>query len=269
MKRKILPVLLFALLARPVLAQDRSMVLATTTSVYDTGLLDSLLAVFTAQSGITVKPIAVGSGAALEMARRGEADAVLVHDPVAEKQAVHRGDLIEGRRIMHNDFLLVGPPSDPAHAAGRSIADAMTAIAARGTFVSRGDGSGTESRERALWALTHLDPDTLSSRTETGQGQAATLYVTSERGAYTLTDRGTWLTLRHRVHLVPQIQGDPALLNIYTAYVVNPAVHQHVHPALARAFIAFLASDAAQRLIGRFGRERLGGQLFVPDLLHE
>lgn len=255
--------------AHPVRAQDSSIVLATTTSVYDTGLLDSLLALFEPASGIDVKPIATGSGAALEMARRGEADAVLVHDPVAEAAAVARGDLIEGRRIMHNDFLLVGPPDDPAHARGRSLADAMRAIALRARFLSRGDGSGTESRERALWAAAGIDPDSLRSRSETGQGQAATLFVAGERGAYTLTDRGTWLTLRARVQLVSIIEGDPALLNIYTAYVVNPLRHPGAHPAPARAFVAFLASPQAQRLIRRFGVERLGGRLFIPDILHE
>jgi tungstate transport system substrate-binding protein len=245
------------------------MVLATTTSVYDTGLLDSLLPVFQATSGIHVKPIAVGSGAALEMARRGEADAALVHDPAAEKLAVARGDLIEGRRIMHNDFLLVGPPGDPAHAGGGSLADAMRAIATRSRFISRGDGSGTETHERDLWALARVNPDSLATRSETGQGMAATLFVASERGAYTLTDRGTWLTLRSRIQLEPVVEGDSALLNVYSAYIVNPARHRRTHPALARAFLSFLASPAAQRLIGRFGVRRLGGQLFVPDIVHE
>ncbi len=260
---------LLALPARPVLAQDRSMVLATTTSVYDTGLLDSLLAIFEPESGIRVKPIAVGSGAALEMARRGEADAVLVHDPAAEQQAVARGDLIERHRIMHNDFLLVGPPADPAAARNASIQKAMSRIAQHGRFISRGDGSGTESRERTLWTLAGIKPDTLSSRAETGQGQAATLFVASERGAYTLTDRGTWLTLRSRVRLEPMVEGDTALLNVYTAYVVNPRQHPKTRTASARAFVAFLASPRAQALIGRFGVQRLGGQLFVPDVAHE
>jgi tungstate transport system substrate-binding protein len=258
-----------ALPARPVLAQDSSMVLATTTSVYDTGLLDSLLAVFEPESGIHVKPIAVGSGAALDMARRGEADAVLVHDPAAERKAVARGDLIERRRIMHNDFLLVGPPADPAGARNATLREAMNRIALRARFISRGDGSGTESRERTLWALAGITPDTLSTRAETGQGQAATLFVASERGAYTLTDRGTWLSLRSRVRLAPIVEGDTALLNVYTAYVVNPAQHEHVRPALARAFVAFLASPKAQALIGRFGVQRLGGHLFIPDVPHE
>lgn len=250
-------------------AQDSSIVLATTTSVYDTGLLDSLLAVFEPESGIRVKPIAVGSGAALDMARRGEADAVLVHDPAAEAVVVAHGDLIERRRIMHNDFLLVGPPTDPAAARNGTIASAMIRIAEHGRFISRGDGSGTESRERTLWALAGIKPDTLSSRAETGQGQAATLFVASERGAYTLTDRGTWLTLRSRIRLVPIIEGDPALLNIYTAYVVNPTQHPKSRTAFARAFVTFLASPQAQALIGRFGVKRLGGQLFIPDVQHE
>jgi tungstate transport system substrate-binding protein len=203
------------------------------------------------------------------MARRGEADAVLVHDPAAEAKAVASGDLIERRRIMHNDFLLVGPPADPAGARHGTLREAMMRIARRGRFISRGDGSGTESRERTLWALAGITPDTLSTHAETGQGQAATLFVASERGAYTLTDRGTWLSLRSRVRLVPIIEGDTALLNVYTAYVVNPARHERVRPALARAFVAFLASRQAQALIGQFGVQRLGGQLFIPDVPRE
>jgi tungstate transport system substrate-binding protein len=271
-QRRILPVLLLALpalLAPRARAQDSSMVLATTTSVYDTGLLDSLLAIFEPESGIHVKPIAVGSGAALDMARRGEADAVLVHDPAAEQKAVARGDLIDRRRIMHNDFLLVGPPADPAGARNATIESAMIRIAEYGRFISRGDGSGTESRERTLWALAGITPDTLSSRAETGQGQAATLFVASEKAAYTLTDRGTWLTLRSRVQLEPRVEGDTALLNVYTAYVVNPQKHRKAKTSFARAFVAFLASPRAQQLIGRFGVERLGGQLFIPDIPHE
>jgi tungstate transport system substrate-binding protein len=271
MQRKLVPALLaFLVLSAPrAWAQDSSMVLATTTSVYDTGLLDSLLAIFEPESGIRVKPIAVGSGAALDMARRGEADAVLVHDPAAEEKAVARGDLVERRRIMHNDFLLVGPPADPAGTRNATIESAMIRIAEHGRFISRGDGSGTESRERALWALAGIQPDTLSSRAETGQGQAATLFVASERGAYTLTDRGTWLTLRSRVRLEPMVEGDSALLNVYTAYVVNPRQHPQTRTASARALVAFLASPQAQALIGRFGVQRLGGQLFVPDVAHE
>jgi tungstate transport system substrate-binding protein len=170
---------------------------------------------------------------------------------------------------MHNDFLLLGPSEDPAGARHGTIREAMTRLARRGRFISRGDGSGTESRERTLWARAGINPDTLSTRAETGQGQAATLFVASERGAYTLTDRGTWLSLRSRVRLVSIIEGDTALLNVYTAYVVNPAQHDHVHPALARAFVAFLASQRAQALIAQFGVQRLGGQLFIPDVRHE
>ena len=145
----------------------------------------------------------------------------------------------------------------------------MIRIAGHGRFISRGDGSGTESRERTLWARASIDPDTLSSRAETGQGQAATLFVASERAAYTLTDRGTWLTLRSRVQLEPMVEGDTALLNVYTAYVVNPQQHPKARTGFARAFVAFLASPRAQALIGRFGVQRLGGQLFVPDVAHE
>jgi tungstate transport system substrate-binding protein len=247
-------------------AQARDMVLATTTSTQDSGLLDSLLPVFRAGSGIDVKVIAVGSGAALVMARTGDADAVLVHAPEAERPYVKSGDLVEGRRIMHNDFLIVGPKDDPAGAGGaRNLAAAMRKIAAAGPFMSRGDGSGTEKKELELWKAAGVEPARVRRREETGQGMGATLLVASERGGYTLTDRGTFLALRERLDLSPLVQGDPKLLNVYHAYVVNPARHRKVKPGEARAFVEFLASEPAQSLIGSFGESRFGQPLFVPD----
>src|SRR3954470_1532625 len=164
----------------PVPAQQRvgEIILATTTSTQDTGLLDSLLPMFRHETGIEVKPIAVGTGAALEMARRGDADAVLVHAPEAERSYVESGDLIEGRRIMHNDFLIIGPKADPAHVRGsKDAAAAMKAIAMTGSFVSRGDGSGTEKKELELWKAAGVSPASVALREETGQGMGATLLV--------------------------------------------------------------------------------------------
>jgi tungstate transport system substrate-binding protein len=247
-------------------AQARDMVLATTTSTQDSGLLDSLLPVFRAGTGIEVKVIAVGSGAALAMARTGDADAVLVHAPEAERPYVESGDLVEGRRIMHNDFLIVGPKDDPAGAGGAGdLAAAMRKIAAAGRFIARGDGSGTEKKELDLWNAAGIDPAKVHRREETGQGMGATLLVASERRGYTLTDRGTYLALRQRLDLIPLVEGDPTLLNVYHAYVVNPAKHRKVKPGEARALVAFLASEPAQEMIGSFGESRFGQPLFFPD----
>lgn len=256
-----------ALCSSPVAAQERSeIVLATTTSTQDTGLLDSLLPMFQQQTGIAVKPIAVGTGAALEMARRGDADAVLVHAPEAERAYVESGDLIDGRPIMHNDFLVVGPSNDPAHVRGqKDAAQAMKAIAAAGSFVSRGDGSGTEKRELALWKAAGVSPDSIPRREETGQGMGATLLIAEARQTYTLTDRGTYLAFKDRLTLVPLVEGDPQLRNIYHAYVVNPRRHPKAHRAEATRFVRFLIEPKTQGWIGRFGRARFGQPLFVPD----
>jgi tungstate transport system substrate-binding protein len=247
-------------------AQTRDMVLATTTSTQDSGLLDSLLPVFRGRSGIEVKVIAVGSGAALAMAGTGDADAVLVHAPEAERPYVESGDLVEGRRIMHNDFLVVGPADDPARAGGAGdLATAMRRIAPAGPFISRGDGSGTEKKELELWKAVGVEPAKVHRREETGQGMGATLLVASERRGYTLTDRGTYLALRERLDLIPLVEGDPTLLNVYHAYVVNPAKHRKVKPGEARALVEFLASEPAQKMMGSFGRSRFGQPLFFPD----
>lgn len=242
-----------------------SLILATTTSTQDSGLLDVLVPRFEAETGTRVKVIAVGSGAALEMARRGDADAVLSHAPEAEAPLVASGDLVEGRRVMHNDFVLVGPPSDPARVRGAgSIGDAMRRIAAAGTFVSRGDNSGTHAKELALWRAAGLDPAAVR-REETGQGMGATLNIADQRRAYTLTDRATYLALRGRLELAVLFAGDAALQNVYHVYVVNPEKHPGVKAAQARAWAAFLVSDEAQQVIAAFGRDRYGEPLFFAD----
>jgi tungstate transport system substrate-binding protein len=252
-------------------ADERTeIILATTTSAYETGLLDTLIDQFRTSTGIGVKPIAVGSGAALMMAERGDADATLTHDPAAEARYVAAGHLVEGGRLMHNDFLLVGPAADPAGVAGITDAvEAMRRVAARGPFVSRGDGSGTESRELWLWEEAEVNVDTVRGRVETGQGMSATLYVANDRRSYTLVDRATWLALRGRVELEPLSEGDPRLRNDYSVHLVNPALHPGTRVGPARRFLEFMHSPAAQRVIAQFGRERLGGQLFIPDALGE
>lgn len=240
--------------------------LATTTSTQDTGLLDSLLPMFQRATGIQVKAIAVGTGAALELARRGDADAVLVHAPESERAYVESGDLIEGRRIMYNDFLIIGPAADPAGVRGRdSPGAAMRAIAAAGSFVSRGDGSGTEKKELQLWKVAGVDPSTLSRREETGQGMGATLLIADERQTYTLTDRATYLAFKDRLTLVPLAQGDPSLRNVYSAYAVNPGKHPGVRRQEASRFVRYLTEPSVQRWIGRFGVQKWGEPLFYPD----
>jgi tungstate transport system substrate-binding protein len=252
----------------PAAAQDpTSLVLATTTGTYDSGLLDSILPRFERESGVKVKIIAVGTGAALAMARRGDADAVLVHAPQRETEYVQSGDLIEGRLIMHNDFVLAGPKEDPAGV--KSCADiicAMTAVGRTGPFISRGDRSGTHEMELVLWRKANFSPDSARNRVETGQGMGATLDIAAQRSAYVLTDRGTYMAHPAGRKLAIVFQGDPILLNVYHAYVVNPARHPRANLKGARAFVAYMADPATQQAIGRFGRERYGRSLYIPDV---
>jgi len=245
-----------------------SLILATTTSTQDSGLLDVLIPRFEREHGIDVKVIAVGTGAALRMAARGDADAILVHSPAAEQAYVKAGDLVDGRLVMHNDFVLVGPADDPAGIRRvTSLAEVMRAIAARGIFVSRGDDSGTHAQELTLWAAAGIDARSLARREETGQGMGATLNVADQKRAYTLTDRGTFLALRRRLSLVVLFQGDAGLRNVYHAYLVNPAKHPHAKAKEARALIGFLVSGPIQQAIPAFRRDELGESLFFPDAL--
>jgi tungstate transport system substrate-binding protein len=209
--------------------------------------------------------IAVGTGAALDMAARGNADAVLVHAPAAEQAAVERGELVEGRLVMENDFLLLGPPDDPAGArtAGDAL-EAMRRIAATGPFIARGDGSGTDIKEQELWRAAGIDPAAATGRIETGQGMGATLLVAEQRRGYTLSDRGTYLAFRSRLTLAPIAEGSPRLRNPYHAYLVNPARHPATRRAEAAAFLDFLTAPGTQRLIGEFGVARHGRPLFDP-----
>jgi len=260
-------IIAFAVIA-PSAQPKSSIILATTTSTQDSGLLDVLVPRFEKESGIAVKVIAVGSGAALRMAARGDADVVLVHSPAAEKPYVDAGDLIDGRAVMHNDFVLVGPSDDPAGIRVlTSAGDVMRALAARGIFISRGDDSGTHAQELALWAAAGIDPRSLARREETGQGMGATLNVADQKRGYTLTDRGTFLSLRKRLGFVILFQGEASLRNVYHVYAVNPARHKGVTHAEARAFIAFLVSAPVQRAIAAFKRDEYGESLFFPDAL--
>ena len=212
--------------------------------------------------------IAVGTGAALRMAASGDADVVLVHAPAAEQRYVESGDLIDGRLVMSNDFVLVGPQEDPAGIRGRTtIVDVMRTIAERGMFMSRGDESGTHAQELQLWAAAGIEPKSLGRREETRQGMGATLSIADQKRAYTLADRGTYLALRQRLALAILFEGDESLRNIYHVYAVNPAKHAKANRAQASAFIDFLVSDPIQRAIAAFKREEYGQSLFVPAAL--
>jgi tungstate transport system substrate-binding protein len=261
-------VLALVFVTYPTAQTTRSLILATTTSTQDSGLLDVLIPRFERERRIEVKTIAVGSGAALRMAARGDADAVLVHAPGAERPYVEAGDLVEGRRVMHNDFVLVGPAADPAGVKRqKTVADAMRAIARSGTFVSRGDQSGTHAQELLLWNAAGVDPGALPRREETGQGMGATLNIADQRRAYALTDRGTYRALRERLELPIVFQGDAALLNVYHVYAVSQVKHAGVRFAEARELIDFLTSVPIQQAISAFGRDRYGESLFFPDAL--
>lgn len=256
-------------LSTPGRAQAKpSIILATTTSTQDSGLLDVLVPRFERARGIDVKVIAVGTGAALRMAASGDADVVLVHAPEAERTYVDAGDLVDGRLVMHNDFVIVGPPGDPAAVKkAKTAADAMRAIAARGTFVSRGDESGTHTQELSLWSAARVDPQSLRRREETGQGMGATLNIADQKRGYTLTDRGTYLSLRHRLGLIILFQGDATLRNVYHVYAVNPVKHPKARRAEAGAFIDFLVSPPIQQAIAAFKRDVYGESLFFPAAL--
>ena len=247
-----------------------AIILATTTSTQDSGLLDVLVPRFEKERGIAIKVIAVGSGAALRMAARGDADVILVHAPAAERRYVEAGDLVDGRAVMHNDFVITGPGDDPAGIrALTSVNDVMRALAARGAFVSRGDDSGTHSQELALWAAARIDPRSIQRREETGQGMGATLSIADQRRAYTLTDRGTYLSLRRRLKLAILFQGDASLRNLYHVYAVNPAKNPRIQRDAARTFIDFLVSPPIQQAIADFKRAEYGESLFFPDALSQ
>lgn len=234
----------------------------------DTGLLDALMPAFERETGHRAKPIAVGSGLALQLAARGEGDVVLSHSPEAEERWLAEGHGTGRRLVMHNFFLVVGPPSDPAGIRGApSMVEAFRAIAvARARFVSRGDESGTHARELAIWRKAGLQPAG-GWYQSTGSGQGQTLRVASEKQGYALTDRGTYLALRKTLDLevLAPPPHDPDLLNVYHVLPVNPARGVRVNAAGGKAFADWLVGPAAQRIIGDFGREQYGEALFIPD----
>jgi tungstate transport system substrate-binding protein len=245
--------------------QSRSVILSTTTSTQDSGLLDVLIPIFEQQSGYSIKTVAVGTGQALALAVRGEADVVLAHAPSLEKVFVSQGKLLNRRLVMYNDFIIVGPKDDPAKVrAIKSAAAALRSIdQANATFVSRGDKSGTHTMELSLWKLAGLAPKA-PRYIESGQGMGATLGIANERNGYTLTDRATFLALSKNLALSILVEGDRALLNIYSVLEVNPANGPRVNVAGGKAFADFMVSPRTQKFIQAFGVDKFGQSLFVP-----
>ncbi|OGC01881.1 MAG: tungsten ABC transporter substrate-binding protein [candidate division NC10 bacterium RIFCSPLOWO2_12_FULL_66_18] len=244
----------------------QAVILSTTTSTQDSGLLDVLVPLFQKRTGYTVKAISVGTGQALALAARGEADVCLVHAPDAEKKYVSEGLLLNRRLVMHNDFLIVGPAGDPARIKGlASAADALRRLAeAKITFVSRGDNSGTHQLEKKLWKEAELDPSG-AWYLQAGQGMGATLVIAWEKQAYSLTDRGTFLAFKKRVQLVPLVEKDRILLNIYSVLEPDPTKFPRINVAGGKAFADFMVSKEAQDIIRTFGTEKFGEPLFFPD----
>lgn len=240
------------------------LILATTTSTENSGLLDELVPIFEERRGINVKVIAVGTGAALRMAEEGNVDALFVHAPDAEKALVDSGDVINRRLVAYNDFVLVGPPDDPVGIRGqRDIETAMAGVAgAQARFISRGDDSGTHKKELALWAAGGLDPAGHWYE-ESGQGMGASLTIADQKEAYILTDRGTFLALSPTLELEVVSQGDPELINIYSVMQVDPGKGQ-INADEAAAWVAFLLEPATQDRIEAFRREEFGRSLFIP-----
>ncbi len=241
-------------------------ILATTTSTQDSGLLDVLIPRFEEQTEYAVKTIAVGSGAAIALGERGEADVVLAHAPENEREFVASGAGIDRSLVMYNDFVLVGPADDPAALKGTTeIIPTRQKLATSGsTFVSRGDKSGTNQLELKLWESAQITPQGQPWYVESGTGMGQTLQIADQRGAYTFTDRATFLAWRDRIGLQIVAEGDPALLNIYHVIGVNPATYERVNAAGARAFMDFLLAPETQALIGEFGRDQYDQALFTP-----
>jgi len=246
---------------------DKGIILATTTSTQDSGLLDVLIPAFEKESGYIVKTISVGSGQALAMGEKGEADVLLVHSPDAEKKIVETGFAVNRRLVMHNDFVIVGPSRDPAGIKGMKSADeALKKIAGTNVlFFSRGDNSGTHALETKLWKAAGLNVEGRKWYQQTGLGMGQTLNVSAEKQAYTLTDRGTYLSLKKTLGLDILVQGDPLLLNVYHVMEVNPAKWPKVNFRGAKAFADFMVSKKAQEMIKTFGVDKFGSPLFFPD----
>ncbi|HWR96931.1 MAG TPA: substrate-binding domain-containing protein [Candidatus Methanoperedens sp.] len=258
---------LVLLAGSPAVADEKTLILATTTSTQDSGLLDVLVPAFEKQTGYMVKTIAVGSGQAMTMGQKGEADVLLVHSPDAEKKFMEDGFGTRRLLVMHNDFVVVGPAADPAKIKGTTgPAEALKKIGGGGgTFISRGDKSGTNAKELALWKTAGIAPEGQAWYQQTGLGMGQTLNVASEKGFYTLADRGTYLAMKKTLALAILVEGEKSLLNVYHVIEVSRARWPKVNAAGAKAFADFMVAAETQKTIAGFGVEKYGSPLFFPD----
>ncbi len=248
-------------------AQSRYIIVASTTSTEQSGFFKHLLPAFEKKAGVVVRVVAVGTGQALDMGRRGDADVVFVHDPVAEKKFIDEGWGVHYHQVMYNDFVLIGPKADPAQLAGKDVLGALQKVkAAQATFVSRADKSGTHAAEVRLWQMAGIDiaKDRGPWYKETGSGMGPALNTASAMNGYILTDRGTWLSFKNRGELGILVEGDNKLFNQYGIMLVNPARHAHVKRDLGNEFVAWVVSPEGQKTIAEY---RIGGeQLFFPNV---
>lgn len=262
----ILGLLLGLLFGASAFAQPQFITVASTTSTEQSGLFKHLLPIFRQKAGIEVRVVAVGTGQALDIGRRGDADVVLVHDPVAEKKFMDEGHGAGYRQVMYNDFVLIGPRTDPAKAAGKNISVAFRRIFdLKAVFVSRGDNSGTHAAELRLWKRAGIEMPARKGEwyRETGSGMGPSLNTASAMNAYVVADRGTWLSFRNRGDLSVLVEGDDRLFNQYGIMLVNPARHPHVKKEMGQAFVDWVISPEGQKAIAAY---KIGGeQLFFPN----
>ena len=250
----------------PAVTGSGELILLSTTTTRDTGLLDALVPDFEKRSGYQVKQIIAGSGEILQLGARGEGDVILSHSPAAEADWMKAGNGTSRALVMHNDFVLVGPAADPAHVKGLPIGEALKRIAAStSTFISRGDQSGTNVKELSLWQAAGITPKGQAWYLETGAGQGQTLNVASEKNAYALADRGTYLALQKNLALAILVEKDAGLLNIYHVMTVNPAKSAKINAVGAKAFADYVVGPDGQAVIKSFGVAQFGQPLFVPD----
>jgi tungstate transport system substrate-binding protein len=268
MKKIFLFMLFMVFLTKVVSAEEVRIRCASTTSTQNSGLFDYILPVFEKKTGIKVDVVAVGTGAAIEIGKRGDADMVFVHAKEQELKAVEEGYFVNRHDVMYNDFVIIGPLDDPAKIKGiKSATDAFHKIAESGQpFVSRGDNSGTNTKELAIWKKAGIDPRGQNWYLEVGQGMEKTQRIANEKRAYTLTDRGTWLATKDKdkLEMMIVLEGDPLLFNQYGVMAVNPAKHEHVKYKEAMEFINWLISEEGQQAISSY-KDAYGNQLFIPD----
>lgn len=270
MKKVLFLVLVLYLTACSITQRNSKLLLVSTTSTQDSGLLDVLLPAFEEETGYSVQLISTGSGQALKIAEEGNADVILLHSPSAEEEFMAQGFGIDRRLVMHNDFVIVGPSEDPTDIRGKNPVEALKTIyQMQADFISRGDESGTNIKELNLWKQTGFNPVDQPWYLETGQGQGATLSIADAKDGYALTDRGTFLAYQANVNLVILVEDDPTLLNIYHVITVNPEKWPHINWEGARAFTDFITSTEGQQIIRGFGIDQYGEPLFFADAEQE